>query len=172
MIGALLGSLDAVEEFRRNQNSSHQKLDRLLVGCFGVANILVEVHERLTLLVAQRLSIRTLRKVQYRCDVFGLRIEHGLSELSGFTEEGFPQWLKGAGVCVLGCKLPKLLIGIDGLECVLADKMELCPESFQCCGLLLIEHQLAQILVLAIEQGQGNDFVDRNDFVVAQGDGE
>ena len=52
LIGALLGSLDAVEEFRRNQNSSHQKLDRLLVGCFGVAKILVEVHERLTLRVA------------------------------------------------------------------------------------------------------------------------
>ena len=172
LVGPLLGTLDAVEELRGNQNSSHQKLDCLLVGCFGVAKILVKVQKRLTLRVAQRLSICTLRKLQYRFDVLGLRIEHGLSELGGFTEKRFPQWLKGARVGVLSCKLPKLLIGIDGLECVLADKMELCPEFFQCCGLLLIEHQLAQILVLAIEQSQGNDFVDRNNFVVAQCDRE
>ena len=50
--------------------------------------------------------------------------------------------------------------------------MELVPQAVELGALGVIEDEAGEGFVLAVEQGEGDDFVDGDDFGVAEGGGE
>ena len=72
----------------------------------------------------------------------------------------------GSASCVANSS--ELLKRVDQRQRVVADKVQLVPQSIELGGLSIIQHQSPQLIVFAMEQGQRHDLVHRHDLGVAQ----
>ena len=58
--------------------------------------------------------------------------------------------------------------GIDQRQSIVADKVQFVPQLIEPRGLCVVEHQPLEMIVLAIEQRQRDDLIDRHDLRVTQ----
>src|SRR5260370_36589038 len=96
----------------------------------------------------------------------GLRIDEQLPECFRLPLNRLAERFKGARVGVLGGELPKLLKSIDQLKRVLANVVQLGPQPVKLGRLRIVEHQPSQKIVPAIEEGESDYFVHRDDLRV------
>ena len=89
-------------------------------------------------------------------------------EIGGAFGERLTQVEKQTGIAVLGGVFQKLSVRIDHGQGILTDVMQFLPEPVQFGGFGLIEHQSHQIFIFAVVDSQGDDFIDGDDFGVAQ----
>src|SRR5205807_1789921 len=83
-----------------------------------------------------------------------------------------PEGLEQLRVTVLRRKLHELIKRMNECQRIMADEMQLLPEPIEVGLLFRIEHQPAQRLILAMEQGQRDGLVYRHDLRVTQRGGE
>ena len=69
---------------------------------------------------------------------------------------------------VLRCELRKLLEGSDRFQRLAGDVQQFVPQLVELRSLPFVEHESAQVLILAKKQRQRDDLVDGNDLRVAQ----
>ena len=79
----------------------------------------------------QRPAIGTSRKGEDRLQVGRFGVHQQASKLVGPAADGLTHRGKGTGIGVLGGELPQLLKGIDQLEGILTDVVQLRPEALQ-----------------------------------------
>ena len=105
-------------------------------------------------------------------DMLGFGDEEFLLEFGGPALDRLTQGLEGVGIGVLRGELVQSVERLDQLKSVLAHEMELRPEALQFGRGRLVQHQPPQDVVLAVKQGQGDDFVDRHHAGITERDGE
>ena len=73
---------------------------------------------------------------------------------------------------ILGRELPKLLKGIHQGQRVLADEMQFVPHLVESGFLVVIQHQLHERFILAIEERQSDHLIDRHNLGVTERGGK
>lgn len=68
--------------------------------------------------------------------------------------------------------MPELLKAINKFERALADVMQLGPQAVEFGRLRIIKHESPQVFVLPVVKGEGNHFIDGNNFGVTERGGE
>ena len=133
-----------------------------------IAQLAIEGAQFAFLRVLKRTTISVCGKVQHSFKMLRLRIQQQFPELFGALFYGQAQRLERTGIGILRRELPKLLESVDQLQRIVAHIMQLGPESIDLGGLRFIQHQPAQMIVLAVIKRERHDFINGNDFGVAE----
>ena len=122
--------------------------------------------------LGQRAAIGPRGEVEQGVELLRLGVDQPLAEGRGPVVDRLAQGLEHLGVAVLRGIFQHLGEGVDERQRVLADVMQLVPEPVEPRLLRLVEHQPDEVVVLAVEQGERDDFVHRHDLGVAERRGE
>ena len=136
------------------------------------AQFAVQRTNLLLLPLGERMPVGPGREVHEGVEMARLGVNQPLPKSRSPFVEGLPQRFKHLRVGVLRGVFDQLSEGIYQRQRVVADVVQLVPEPVEPALLRLIEHQPAQMVVLAIEEGERHDLIHGNDFGVAEGSGE
>ena len=168
------GLLEPIEERRRHQHAGERQPERLVVRHLLLAQLAIKAAR------ARRLPPQSAAGGRpgpaksisaSRC--FGSRVDQRLAEGRGAVVDRLAQRLEDLRVGVLRGVFHQLVEGIDQGQRVLADEVQLVPEPVEL-RLSASSSSISrrEVIVLAIEQRQRDDFVDRHDLRVAQRGGK
>ena len=100
----------------------------------------IETLQCIDLSGLQRPAIGPSRKGEDRLQVSRFSVDQQTPKLIGTAADGLPHGRERAGIRILGGELPQLLEGIDQLEGILTNVVQLRPEALQFGRLRRSEH--------------------------------
>ena len=132
------------------------------------AQLAIQAAQFVLFRLGERAPIRAIGEPQHRVQVRRLRVHQTVAERGGALFDRLAHWLENAWIGVLRGVLPELLEDIDERESVPGHIVQLVPEPVEPGGLGVVEHEAQEVMVLAIEKRERDDFIDRHDLRVAK----
>ena len=133
-----------------------------------LAEVLVEGTELIGFAFLEGTTPGISGQAHDRVDVPGFSGEEFLLEFRSASLDRLTQWLEGVGVSVLRRELVEGFERLYLQERLLTDETQVRPKTVELGGGLIIEHQSSEGFVLAVEQRERHDFIDRHDTGVAK----
>ena len=162
-----------VQEGGGDKNPGQGQPEGHFVGEFLLAQAAVQPVELLHFPVGQRTAVGSVGKVDQGRQLPGLGIDQFVAKGGRLPVEGLLQRQHGE---VLGTVLSsvadhgfqKQVQGRHPLKGALADEAKFFPEPVEPSPLAAVQHEPGQMVILSIEQLEGEDLVDRHDLVEAE----
>ena len=166
------GLFGSIEERRADEHAGEGEANGVVVREFLLTEPGVEGAEIGLFGGRDGAAVGAVGKVDNGIELLRLGSDQFLAEGGGAIVDGLAKGFEFGGIGVLGGVLPELFEHVHLRERRAADEEEMLPHFVEP-GLLGVgEDEAGQMLVFAVEEGEGDDFIHRHDLRVAERGGE